>query len=272
VNAVHKENFRVRLMRNQLRYEKKYRKPMNSILATQEQEALNNLEAFASKGVGNLPPSFNTDIDVVIKASPKFFDDAAADRLMEQKLMPVLINLGEDQGALALIFAGDDEHEFRMTAPYEKLLRQSTQRMAGRFNDDTLNRINRTLAEGIQQGENLSKLRARVEDVYDFKSRVASLRVARTETLKASNNATNEAYRQTGYVKSKEWVVNPGACPECEAFEGKTIPLDDTFLPKGGSYSYTDANGEEQTRDNNYDDVDNPPLHPNCRCTIVPVR
>jgi hypothetical protein len=170
------------------------------------------------------------------------------------------------------LFAGDEEHEFRMTAPYRKLISDSTRKMASRFNGDTRSRLNKTLAEGIQAGEALAKLRARVEDVYDYKSRVASLRVARTETLKASNNATNEAYKQTGYVKQKAWVVNPGACPECEAFEGKTIDLDESFLRQGESYTYTDADGEEQSSSNTYDDVDNPPLHPNCRCTIIPVR
>lgn len=257
ITSVQKENFRVQLMRNQLLHERRYDKQLKNILVSQRKEALNNLEALASS----------------LKASgPKLFDDSAADSLFEKVLLPTLINLGEDQGALALIFAGDTEHEFRMTAAYLDIIRRSTRKMATRFNDETLERLNATLAEGIQEGEALTKLKDRVESVYKYSSNVRSMRVARTETLKASNNATEDAYQQTGYVVSKAWVVNPDACPQCEAFDGKTIDLGQVFVRQGESYSYTDAAGEEQTINNTYDDVDNPPLHPNCRCTIIPVR
>lgn len=258
INSVAKENFRLRIMRNQTLYEKRYKKKMNAILVDQRKEALYNLEAHAN----SLTKAFEQ----------KLFDDAAADALFEKELLPTLVNLGEDQGALALLFAGDKDTEFRMTANYEKLLRESTKRMASRFNDETLKRLNETLAEGIQAGEALAKLQDRVESVYAYTESFRSLRVARTETLKASNNATEDAYKQTGYVTGKEWLVNPDACPQCEAFDGKSIDLGESFLKQGQSYTFTDANGDEQSVSNTYDDVDNPPLHPNCRCTIIPIR
>lgn len=256
IASVQKENFRLSLMRNQMLYERAYKKKFNKVMVEQRREALNNLEAHASS----------------IKSGPKLFDDALADAELEKVLVPVLVNLGEDQGALALLFAGDKEREFRMTAAYQSLLRSSTKRMASRFNDETIERLNVTLAEGIQAGETLSKLKDRVDSVYSYTESYRSLRVARTETLKASNNATEDAYQQTGYVIGKEWYVNPDACPICEAFQGKTINLGEAFVKQGESYSYTDANGDEQTVSNTYDDVDNPPLHPNCRCTIIPTR
>lgn len=262
LNSVQKENFRLQLMRNQVLYERRYDKKMETLLTEQRKEALNNLEAHAS--------SFKKGI---FKANGfKLFDDAAADELFQKALLPVLVNLGEDQGALALLFAGDTDNQFRMTAAYKEIISRSTRRMATRFNDETIEKLNTTLAEGIQNGEALGKLKSRVESVYDYAKSYRSLRVARTETLKASNNATEDAYKQTGYVVAKEWIVNPDACPQCEAFEGKTIGLGETFVKQGQSYSYTDREGEEQVASNTYDDVDNPPLHPNCRCTIVPVR
>lgn len=264
VTSVQKENFRLRLMRTQTLYERRYDKKLQSILLDQRKEALNNLEAHAS--------SLKSSNSNVAKSGPKIFDDSAADELFNKYLNPILVNLGEDQGALALLFAGDKDNQFRMTAAYKDIIARSTRRMATRFNDETLEKLNDTLAEGIQNGEALGKLKARVESVYDYASSSRSMRVARTETLKASNNATEDAYKQTGYVVSKEWVVNPDACPQCEAFEGKTIELGQTFVRQGESYTYTNSDGEEQSVSNTYDDVDNPPLHPNCRCTIIPVR
>lgn len=254
INAENKENFRLALMRNQSAYERSYKKKMKPILEEQHKEALVNLEAHAS--------SFTKE------AQQKLFDDAAYDKKLLDSLVPVMADLGKEQGALALIFAGDEDGEFVLNARYQKYVEKRTQKMAQNFNDQTLEKLNKSLAEGIQAGENLDKLRKRVDEVYGDAERYRTLRVARTETLNASNEATNEAYRQTGYVKGKEWYVNPDACDLCTPFEGKTIGLDDTYVKEGESYE--DASGE--VHENSYDDIDSPPLHPNCRCTILPVR
>jgi HK97 family phage portal protein len=259
-SAVSAERFRLTLMRNQLRYEKQYKRLLAPIFKDQRRETLKNLEAHAS-----------TYKSSVIKADQKFFDDSAYDKLMTAKLQPSLQDLAKTQGGLAMVFAGDDTNEFYLSNSIISLLERNTSRMATNFNDETLANLNNTLAEGIQAGEGIDSLKGRVGDVFDSVDGYRAERIARTETLKASNNATVEAYRQTSFVTGKAWVVNPDACPQCEEFDGKTIGLDDSFLPVGGSYTYTDESGDEQTQTNSYDDVDEPPLHPNCRCTIIPV-
>lgn len=261
LNENKKENFRLSLMRNQTKYEKKYRKQVLPILEAQEREAIKNLEAKSTdKGI------MTKDYD------EKLFDDAKADKEFQDELVPVLEATVATQGALALIFAGEEEKEFKVTQSLLSIITENTQKMAKNFNDETLERLNKTLADGVANGESLSKLKKRVEVVYQKARGYRALRIARTETLKASNDATNQAYEQTGYVKEKKWYANPGHCPECAAFDGKSITLKSSFLAQGESYTYTDENGEEQTKENSYDSVDNPPLHPSCRCTIIPVR
>ena len=257
ITAEKAEAFRLRLMRNQAKYERAYKKRLKPIITQQMAEALNNLEAHASG---------------LRKDMPKPFDDGAYDELMTAQLTPVLVDLSKQQGSLALVFAGDTENEFKMTAKIEDFVRKNTARMAKNFNDETIARLNASLSVGIAEGENLTKLKHRVEEVFDGVKGYRAERLARTETLKASNNASVWAYRQTGYVTGKEWVVNPGACPECEEFEGKNIPLDDSFLAVGESYTYEDEEGNEHTVTNDYDTVEEPPLHPNCRCTVIPTR
>jgi SPP1 gp7 family putative phage head morphogenesis protein len=190
--------------------------------------------------------------------------------LITGKLQPSLQDLVKTQGGLAMVFAGGDGNEFYLNTKIISLLQRNTAKMATNFNDETLAKLNDTLAEGIQAGEGIGALKGRVGDVYDDVEGYRAERIARTETLKASNNASVEAYRQTGFVTSKVWVINPDACPECEEFDGKTVGLDDAFVPLGGSYTFTDENGDEQTQTNSYDTIEEPPLHPNCRCTIVP--
>lgn len=260
LNENKKENFRLSLMRNQTKYEKKYRKALLPILEAQEAEAIKNLEAKAGD------KSLTKDFD------EKLFDDEKADKEFSDELTPVLQATVATQGALALVYAGEEEKEFKVTQSLLKIIEDNTSKMAKNFNDETLTRLNNTLAEGVTNGESLSKLKKRVEAVYQKARGYRALRIARTETLKASNDATAQAYEQTGYVKEKKWYANPGHCPQCAAFDGKSITLKSSFLAQGESYTYEDEDGNEKTVENSYDSVDNPPLHPSCRCTIIPVR
>lgn len=258
INPEQKEAFRVRLMRNQLAYERRYRKAFLPILTEQHKEALHNLETHAS--------SLTKALD------QKLFDDAAADAEMAKRMKPILVDLANQQGALAMVFAGDADGEFRMTPPLENYLADSTSKMAGNFNDETLTQLNKTLAEGIQDGESLGKLKKRVDAVYDQGQGYRSLRLARTETLKASNTATKFAYKQTGYVTGKQWYANPGADAECEEMASRSaIALDEAFLNLGETLEFMDGD-TEKTITIDYDTIEEPPLHPNCRCTILPVR
>jgi HK97 family phage portal protein len=251
------ERFRLTIMRNQMRYEKQYRRMLKPVWKKQRKEALNNLEAHA----GSLKKDANQHL----------FDDASYDALITEMLQPVLQDLAKTQGGLAMTFAGSDDNEFYLTDRLSAALKSGTAKMATNFNDETIAALNDTLMQGIQEGEGLSELKKRVNGVYDDIEGYRSERIARTETLKAGNAASVDAYRQTGFVTAKAWVVNPDACGQCLEFEGKTIGLDDTFLGLGESYSVTDENGDETVFTNNYDDVEEPPLHPNCRCVIIPV-
>lgn len=254
-STTQKETFRLAIQRYQRLYERRYRLAVKPIMADQRIEALTNLEAHGSS---------------LTKASQKPFNDANYDQRMVDELQPTLLALTEQQGALALTFAGDEEAEFNMTQQISNALKTGTRKMATGFNDETIDKLNASLAEGIVDGESLSKLKKRVNTIYDDIDSVRSLRIARTETLKASNNATEEAYKQTGFVTGKEWYINPGACDICEEFAAQAgvISLGESFARLGDTVEY----GEDQSYAIDYDDIDNPPLHPNCRCAILPVR
>lgn len=254
----------MRLMRNQTLYESRYRKALKPILREQRKEALTNLEAIAS--------SFDPSSSTAKSLQSSLFDVSKYDTDMQAGLSPVLVNLADQQGALALVFAGDEESEFKMTAKLVNFIRASTSKMAHLFNTETQEKLAASLAEGIGEGEALGDLKKRVNDFYDTTEGYRTMRLARTETLKVSNNATAWAYKQTGYVKAKEWYTNPGACEICDSLNGKTAGLEEEFAKLGSNIEYTDNEGNTQTYAVDYDDIENPPVHPNCRCTIVPVR
>lgn len=187
--------------------------------------------------------------------------------LLTETVSPIVWELAQESGELALLFAGADELEFELTKALRDAIHSSVGLMAGNYNSDTLEQLAESLNEGVAAGENLDKLKKRVEAVYEDARGYRAERVARYETLKGSNAATEAAYKQTGYVKAKRWYTNPGACEFCIVMNGKIVNLGGSFFEVGQNVTGEEGGEYAVT----YDTVFFPPLHPNCRCTIVPV-
>ncbi len=102
------------------------------------------------------------------------------------------------------------------------------------------------IANGIESGQSITEIRNAITADFENIKKVQAERVTRTEVMRVSNETAIDAYKQSGVVASKQWLgYNP--CPECEAYDGDIVELDADF-PDG-----------------------DPPLHPNCRCVVLPV-
>ena len=95
--------------------------------------------------------------------------------------------------------------------------------------------------------------------------------IARTESARAYTDGQNAAWEASGVVKGKTWLVSPFACEFCEAaareYGEKSVGVTDAFYERGDVI--TAASGATMTLD--FDDTSGPPLHPNCRCSLLPV-
>lgn len=105
--------------------------------------------------------------------------------------------------------------------------------------DTTREAITEQLRQGHAAGESIDKLADRISGYFDQQGPMRAERIARTETVYASNRGAIEAYRQSGVVNQWEWLVAYNPCPMCEPYQGKRFGLDDPLPPF---------------------------LHPNCRC------
>ena len=126
------------------------------------------------------------------------------------------------------------------------------------------------LSEGIRAGESIRELAKRVNETYDNWNRYRSEMIARSETIRASNAAAKETYRQSGVVKKIVWLSNldDRCCQWCWELDGKVIDIEDNFFDKGDSYTIENDEGKKQTMDLDYSDVGYPPLHVDCRCSV----
>lgn len=247
-----KESFRSETEELQKKYEKKFYQEVNPILKAQKEMILDQLK-----------PRKITD--------GHFNAHEEAEKL-GKAVLPLFLALADEQGLLAVQFAGNAGSKFVLTAPMKKYIEQSVMKAAATFTKDTQDKIAKEIAEGLQEGESISKVGKRINGVYDEVLGVKTPgfrteRLARTEVIKASNEITEAAYKQSGVVQKKEWFANPGRCEFCASLDGSIISLGATFVPKDSTLE--GANGG--TRVNSYEDVRHPPVHPSCRCTLIPV-
>ena len=106
------------------------------------------------------------------------------------------------------------------------------------------------LADAVEEGPTTAALASTIEDAFAF-SKYRSEMIARTELAYAHVGGNLAGYRESGVVSGKKWIVaQDNVCPECEALDGVVVDLDEEFPDDGG---------------------EGPPLHPNCRCDVVPV-
>jgi len=141
----------------------------------------------------------------------------------------------------------------RPSGKFSQLLETGRAGIKG-MNDTTLDRVGTLLADSLESGAAYTELaRNLLKDqitnrVVQDAARASTIAV--TEMSRALNTATVDNYNSFG-VEKVEWLaIDTGVCEICPANEAQgPIPIGEMF-----------ESGDTE-----------PPAHPNCRCTILPV-
>lgn len=178
---------------------------------------------------------------------------------------PLLGELWKDQALIAISKITTDA-VFAFNDVSKRILQASVSRMAKKYTRTTLALLTTELNEGLKNGDSLDQLTKRVQGVYGLSEEYRAARVARTETFSVANDASRDAFRQSGVVKSIEWYTAEDelVCEYCGPMDGKVVSIEQSFFAKGDTVE--GAEGGTMTLD--YEKVQNPPLHANCRCEI----
>lgn len=252
-----KEAYRLSVERNSIAYARKYKQSFNKVVAKQKETVLGNIQHLAGK-------------DLKKGIADTLMNMSDEDNNFQNELAPVLSALVLEQGQIALEFSGAGDAKYAASKALDAAIKASTKKMSQNFDQDTIDQLNDTLNEGLQNSESISQLSDRVSDVYDQASGYRADRIARTEAQSASNGATLDAYQQNPVVTAMTWFANPGACEYCDDLDGTTVGLEDSFVSQGDSVDVSQDDGSTDSYQADYGDVDTPPLHPNCSCTIIP--
>lgn len=161
-------------------------------------------------------------------------------------IRPALKNILQDVGDEALKSLGTDV-AFSVSEPaIVRFLEQRAQRFATSVNQTTWDKLKKSLSDGLDSGENLDKLIARVEAVMDERIQSSGEVIARTEIIGAVNGGTLEAWKQSEVVKGKEWLAAlDDRTREAHATaHGQQVGMDEPFEVDGESLMFPgDASG-----------------------------
>lgn len=176
------------------------------------------------------------------------------DALMAQAQLdftPLLINQATlaGQEALRLIKSDDVYIPMALREEVAKNVAKFTQSMLETDRDTLINLI----THGIENGDSVAQIRGSIQADFDNITKSQAQRITRTEVLRASNQAALDAWDQSGVVEAKQWLT-AGATDECAQYEGQIETLHGSFY--SGSSEFLDGD---------------PPLHPNCKCVLLPV-
>ena len=176
---------------------------------------------------------------------------------------PELEKLIAEQGELAMSLVGDMDFDDKDTI-IRKYLKTRPAKFVSDVTKVTNENIKKILEEGMASGASIDDITESIIEKFSFFKTSRATRIARTEVIRASNFATEQAYIQSGVVEQKEWLTafDERTCARCEAMDGKRKTLGTNFFNKGDVF-------QEIPLD--YEDIGFPPLHVSCRCTLIPV-
>ncbi|MFO7274421.1 MAG: phage portal protein, partial [Bacillota bacterium] len=243
------------------RYEQRWRE-----WAAEEfrQEARDVLRAFSAATKGRRMKSLSDEeliqLLTVLYQLNANWRQRIQDSVMDLALEHVLSAAGDAGSELDVAFDLDNEYARRFVQQYVFPFAQT-------LADGSVDRVRRVILAGQQEGLTVAEMRNRLLDEFDDWTVTRAEMVARTETIRASNAGALMAYRYAG-VQMVEWLPAGDACPYCKALEGKRWAAGSALFDIGDEWH---PEGVERPFRITYEPVRHPPLHPHCRCTLVPV-
>jgi SPP1 gp7 family putative phage head morphogenesis protein len=108
-------------------------------------------------------------------------------------------------------------------------------------------RLGKILLDGFEAGDSIDTIRQAIMTEFDYFDKVRAARISRTEIIMSSSQGTLEGYAESGVVNKAEFytAMDERTCDDCNSFHQEVFSLEDA--------------------------VPMIPLHPNCRCTWLPV-
>lgn len=171
-------------------------------------------------------------------------DDGDAVEELMRRFYPLVVESAFGDASLAGIPVAFDLEMVEVQAVLGRLAKD-VRRVAETTRED----IRRLVGQQAENGWSVDELAQHILDTGEIASESRATAIARTETAAGYSQGSLVAWRVSGVVDRKEWLLGSDPCPICQELGGKVVGLDDEFT----------------------DGVDAPPAHTNCTCAVSPV-
>lgn len=184
-----------------------------------------------------------------------------------KKLLMAMVSL-EGNETIALIGSGAfvlDDADLQ-----EELERIYTMRDES-WDQTTKDQLLKTAKQGIEDGLSATELDDALNAVFTLRAGQGAYLLAHDIVYTMSNAASNSAMIQSKVVTKKVWVAvgDEKTCGQCGTMNQpprNIIDVKEVFLKDGEEYTGTDG----KTYSASFGKVGYPPLHPSCRCAVLP--
>lgn len=190
-----------------------------------------------------------------VKTKRMVFDEADKTYLINQ----AKIELGPLLQNMAVIAGQEANGLLDVKDPYvpSDALRKRVEGNVSKFTESMVEtdqeHLSSLIIAGIDDGKGVPEISSAIKSEFTDYSANQATRITRTEVLRSANQSAVDAFKQSGVVEGKQWVIH-GAEDDCASYDGEIVTLDGNFYTGG----------------NDFQDGD-PPLHPNCKCIVIPV-
>jgi HK97 family phage portal protein len=207
------------------------------------------LEKLQETAIKNLPKSTKA-----VKAF-ELFDETAEVNAAIDLLTPLLEEISELSGSEAYQAFGLATL-YNPSPSLKAYIRASVEKFTKSFITTDREKLTEILNSGIEQGNSIPQIEQSIRTEFTQFRKIQSERIAKSETLRASNHGALDAFKESGVVQAKQWYTSHDArvCPICAPLDGKMLGLNSKF-----------------PFEDDYDTKQHPPAHVSCRCVLLPV-
>jgi len=131
----------------------------------------------------------------------------------------------------------------------QEFIRKRGMELVTGINKTTKDNLKKQFTISVEKNESVDQLKRRVKKVFKDANTYRARMIGRTESSFLANYTAEQQYIESGVVIQKEWLVDGYPCAQCASLDGERTELNGVFA------------GQHE----------NPPIHPNCMCTIIPV-
>ena len=155
------------------------------------------------------------------------------------------------------------------TDKIKKELKQKIQLIAKNVDALTDEKIGKVVEMGLAGNMQPEEIKKELVKVFDELQGRRLETIVRTEAIRFGTYAEQSAREQSGVVQSKQWwtAIDERVCEYCGKMHGKKVALQEDFFQKG-SVMLGNNWGKLKLE---YENVIGSPLHPNCRCDMIPL-